>query len=250
LSVGGLVGSNYGIIADCDSTSTVSGYNTVGGLVGSSPHLIANCYSTGIVSGSHTVGGLVGINGTVFHTGSESWCEVPGSIYGSYSTAGVFATGSRSGGLVGLNYPGEINNCYATGSVEGKSNVGGLVGQNSSGLCVGSSICKCFSTGRVSGAEYAGGLVGKGGAINCFWDIETSSQTTSAGGTGKTTVQMQTRSTFTNAGWDFISVWGIGENQTYPYLRSYSAADINKDHIVNLLDFAIIANDWLEDNRP
>jgi len=37
-----------------------------------------------------------------------------------------------------------------------------------------------------------------------FWDTQTSLQLTSAEGVGKTTVQMQTASTFTNAGWDFV----------------------------------------------
>ena len=39
---------------------------------------------------------------------------------------------------------------------------------------------------------------------SCFWDIETSRQSTSAEGMGKTTAEMQTASTFLDAGWDFI----------------------------------------------
>jgi len=66
---------------------------------------------------------------------------------------------------------------------------------------------------------------------------------------GKTTAEMQTMNTFTDAGWDFINVWNIGENQTYPYLRVYLAGDINKNGIVNFLDFAITANKWLEEAR-
>ncbi|MHC4546355.1 MAG: hypothetical protein ACYSYL_17895 [Planctomycetota bacterium] len=59
---------------------------------------------------------------------------------------------------------------------------------------------------------------------------------------------MQTMSTFTDASWDFINVWDIGENQTYPYLRVCLAGDINKDGIVNFLDIAITANQWLEEH--
>jgi hypothetical protein len=58
---------------------------------------------------------------------------------------------------------------------------------------------------------------------------------------------MQTRSTFTDADWDFINVWNIGENQTYPYLRVYLPSDINKDGIVNFLDVAITASQWMEE---
>jgi hypothetical protein len=58
---------------------------------------------------------------------------------------------------------------------------------------------------------------------------------------------MQTAGTFLEAGWDFVNVWGIGENQTYPYLRRYSAADINQDASVNFLDLALLAENWLTD---
>jgi hypothetical protein len=58
-----------------------------------------------------------------------------------------------------------------------------------------------------------------------FWDIQTSGQTTSVGGTGKTTAEMQTISTFTDAGWDFVGetvngiedIWFIPQ-QDYPHL--------------------------------
>jgi hypothetical protein len=86
--------------------------------------------------------------------------------------------------------------------------------------------------------------------INCFWGIQTSGQATSAGGTGKTTAEMQTASTFLDAGWDLVNIWGIGENQTYPYLRKYSAADINQDASVNLLDLATLAENWLTAMAP
>ena len=69
------------------------------------------------------------------------------------------------------------------------------------------------------------GLNYDGSFVSSFWDIQTSGQTTSAGGTGMTTAQMKTLSTFTSAGWDFVSVWGLAENQTYPYLRTNLLAD-------------------------
>ena len=52
-----------------------------------------------------------------------------------------------------------------------------------------------------------------------FWDIESSGKTISDGGTGKTTAEMQTMSTFTDAGWDFTTpVWTIDEGVDYPRL--------------------------------
>ena len=37
----------------------------------------------------------------------------------------------------------------------------------------------------------------------------------------------------------------IGENQTYPYLRVYSAGDIDGNGVVNMVDFAVLAERWL-----
>ena len=58
-----------------------------------------------------------------------------------------------------------------------------------------------------------------------FWDTQTSGMTTSEGGTGKTTAEMQTQNTFTDAGWDFVGedvngtddIWDI-EGTNYPNL--------------------------------
>ncbi len=53
-----------------------------------------------------------------------------------------------------------------------------------------------------------------------FWDLETSGQTSTAGiADPKTTVEMQTQSTFIN--WNFTDIWGIleGFNSGYPYLQ-------------------------------
>ena len=56
---------------------------------------------------------------------------------------------------------------------------------------------------------------------------------------------MKKESTFADAGWDFVDVWGIADNQTYPYLRQYSAADMSRDGVVNFVDFAMLADSWL-----
>jgi hypothetical protein len=114
-----------------------------------------------------------------------------------------------------------VTNCYSTGAVSGKGGVGGLVGRNYGGVVTG-----------------------------CLWDSQTSGQATSVAGTGLTTAEMQTAKTFLDAGWDFVNVWGIGENQTYPYLRKYSAADINQDATVNFLDLAVLAESWLTGMTP
>jgi hypothetical protein len=44
-----------------------------------------------------------------------------------------------------------------------------------------------------------------------------------------------------------VNIWDIGENQTYPFLRTYLPSDINKDNQTNFLDLAILAEHWLDD---
>ncbi len=201
--VGGLVGYSYGEPFGCHSDVVVKGTENVGGLVGYGMAMVSNSYSTGVVEGSTSIGGLVG--------------------YGYGTTSCSYATGRVSGddaigGLVGfVSYLGKVNNSYATGDVDGAYNVGGLVGN----IYGQGTVDNSYAVGRVTGRSNAGGLVGasSGKVSNSFWDTEASGVSTSAGGVGRTTAEMMTRSTFTDAGWDFASVWFIVEDVTYPILR-------------------------------
>jgi hypothetical protein len=60
---------------------------------------------------------------------------------------------------------------------------------------------------------------------------------------------MKTESTFTDAGWDLVHVWNIGENQTYPFLRKYVAGDLYHYGVVDWWDFVVIAAYWLEGEK-
>ena len=244
--VSGLVGVNEGSISNCYSTGAVSGSSNsqyVGGLVGCSSGSISNCYSTGAVnvsSNSYCVGGLLG-----FHdTGIVSNCYSTGSVT-------VGSNSWRVGGLAGGGGGGSISNCYSTGAVNSDSNsqgVGGLIGVS------GDNISNCYSTGAVnsgSNSQDVGGLMGwnDGSISSSFWDTQTSGQISSDGGEGKTTAEMKSLSTFTSTGWNFVDVWGIGNGQTYPYLKpltGFNPADINYSGTVDFADFAILASHWLE----
>lgn len=118
---------------------------------------------------------------------------------------------------------GLVSNCYATTKVSGNGTVGGLVGENAF-----ASYSKCFWDKTVNP------------------DLNGIENTTDPNVVGKTTIEMLTESTFTDAGWDFIEIWDIGESQTYPYLRVYSAGDLNHDHSTNFVDFVIFTDHWLE----
>jgi len=250
-NVGGLVGQNTGTVSNSYARVSVSGTAAVGGLVGvndgtNSNSTVSNSYAAGSVSGFNNVGGLVGFNnfGTVtdsYATGSVSGSSSyigglvgynAGPISDSYATGGV-SVGSSSdfiGGLVGYN-AGSISNSYATGGVSagsGSDFIGGLVGLNTPF----GTVTNAYSMGSVSGTADVGGLMGRndGSVSNSFWDATTSGQSSSAGGTGMTTAQMQTQANFTSAtsangnvnpGWDFANTWVMYSGYTYPLLSSF-----------------------------
>jgi hypothetical protein len=282
-SVGGLLGTNYGgSVAHCYSTGTVSGSSNVGGLVGYNEGTVTHCYSTGAVSGMSPVRGLVGENygGDVarcFSTGTVSGNESVGGLVGSNSgsvsrsyTTGAVDANDNVGGLVGTNgerrcflrcrdVPGIVDDSYSIASVLGNStNYGGLVGKNYAGQ-----INRCFSAGTVLGLAGFGGLVGSADAndvVASMWDTETSGQSTSPGGTGKTTAEMQTAGTFLEAGlpdaagWDFVgesqngteNIWAICEGGDYPRLAwEFVIGDFDADADTDFADFCILAEHWL-----
>ncbi|MCA3586305.1 MAG: filamentous hemagglutinin N-terminal domain-containing protein [Methylocystis sp.] len=236
VSVGGLVGRNHGSIAQSYATGAVIGDSFgVGGLVGRNNGSITQSYATGAVTGgSNDVGGLVGANngtiaqayatGAVMGTGDDV-----GGLVG-YNNLGrdiseTFATGTVKGrnyvgGLVGLNDGGSVFRSYATGAVEGINNVGGLLGHN------GGSITQAYATGRVTGSLNVGGLVGQnfGTITQSYWDTETTGRATSAGGTGLTTAEARTQTSY--EGWGFATVW-YQAGDMRPILRSEAAAPVN-----------------------
>ena len=212
--VGGLVGDNGGSVTNSYATGAVTGNSRVGGLVGDNGGRVTNSYATGTVTGNSRAGGLVGDNG--------------GRVTNSYATGAVTGN-SGVGGLVSYN-DGNITNSYATGAVTGNSGVGGLVGVNYFG-----NITNSYATGAVTGTgNNVGGLVGwnssGGRVIASYWDTERSGIESSGGGSGKTTVELQTpispgtTTTEIYYGWNSDD-WDFGDSNHYPALRYASGAD-------------------------
>ncbi|MCA9460351.1 MAG: hypothetical protein KC550_07430 [Nanoarchaeota archaeon] len=250
--IGGLTGSNYlgGKINYSSSSANVYGFIMVGGLIGYKGNgEINNSYATGNIYGTDRVGGLIGWN----YYGNTENSYATGNIYGSDYVGGLvgynkfntinrsYATGNvngndRVGGMVGYTYWSNIDNSYATGSVNGINYVGGILGS------VSGTLKNSYATGSVNGSDYVGGLSGHNGGnignsysvgfvtgstntggllgadvsvvTSSYWDNETSNQTTSAAGTGRSTADMFLQSTF--SGWD-NSLW-IFTNTSYPQL--------------------------------
>jgi len=78
---------------------------------------------------------------------------------------------------------GTISNCYSTGSVTGDTQVGGVVGQNTTdSLVPAGKVSNCYSTGDVtSSSAFSGGVAGlnQGTVENCVALNQSVSGTTS-----------------------------------------------------------------------
>ena len=235
LHVGGLVGLNLRLVYLSRSSAAVTGMRpplppgtgititfgapaATGGLVGYNTGFVVSSYATGPVTSDSDAGGLVG-----FHQSKL--------ISGSYATGPVTSTGSPAGGLVGtIATPFQeatIRASYATGSVDG-STAGGLVGHvYDEGI-----ISASYATGRVAGFR-PGGLVGdnEGGTVtNSYWDTRTSGQGSGSPGSGRTTSQLQSPTSYSGiyGSWNVDidednmndNPWHFGTSSQYPALKA------------------------------
>ncbi|MBN1340150.1 MAG: hypothetical protein JXA03_12550 [Bacteroidales bacterium] len=214
--IGGLVGvitsvvTHICTISKCSVSGTISSTaGNVGLLIGrTSSGTIDQCFTSGSVSGNGRVGGLLGQKGNI---SVENFL-----MSDCYSAADVTCNTSSGGGLIGslsgsTSYSTTINNCYSTGQVSGPGNIGGFIGNIDS-----------WVTNYTISAS--------------FWDTESSGTTNGVGNLdpdpagieGKTTAEMKTESTFTNAGWDFTNIWDIdgtqNVNEGYPYFQWMNTA--------------------------
>ena len=164
--IGGLCGYNAGTVKNCSFSGEVRGVNNIGGLIGLNAGGVTGCSFEGLVCGEHQVGGVVGQNvGVLFNcenngeinteeiaqsgesrfdlaafsqddfvnlsniggvagenTGILRFCRSKGAV-------GYHYTGYNVGGVAGKN-SGFVDNCRNEGSVEGRRDVGGVVGQS------------------------------------------------------------------------------------------------------------------------
>lgn len=218
---------NVGII---NANITAAGAHA-GILVGTNQGSVSHTYSTG------TIKNIIGIGSTGGLIGSAG---VPATMNNIYSSASVEAN-HAAGGLVGFHF-GIIEDSYATGKVFNNTYAaGGLVGL-SNGV-----VSSSYSTGEVVGTGSKGGLIGAAGrdrpatTTNSYWDTTTSKLAASAGGTGKTTAQMQQQATY--AGWDFVNTWIVLPDNSYPTLRNnpLRVAVVTPDPAIEAARLAAIA---------
>ncbi|MDY0016248.1 MAG: T9SS type A sorting domain-containing protein [Candidatus Delongbacteria bacterium] len=264
---------------------SVSGQNFVGAISGSmcsSASSITNCHSTCDVLALNNAGGLVGNNAGTISNSSVSAVVISKINVISYPGQ-LHEGGEYAGGITAIN-SGNISTSYSTGTVKGFNYTGGLIGNNSGsvsnsysisdvkdismedasfwdiGMYIGGfsgnnsgSISKSYYAGTVTAAvTLVGGFTGSGSnSTNCFWDVNTSGRTTSSSGTGLTTAEMKTLSTYTDAGWDFYGesangtndIWNISstENDGYPSLTWEGPSGI-QDNEIQVQAYTLLQN--------
>lgn len=238
--VGGMVGlMDGGTIYRSESSVTITTQNAnsyIGGLVGEmTSGEIDQCYTTGTLTGNGSesyVGGLVGNNSA---TVTNSYSEA--TISSSYNAAG----------LIAYNY-GIVDKCYAVGDLFSYNYAAGVIGYNDG---VNAVIRNCAAMNNKidivyesqqtqQGGGYGQRIIGgiknnaPGPEMNNYAlktmqlsvnDVPQRVYDDIMNGTAKTSDELKLQSTYESIGWDYSSIWGIEENEKYPYLLWEFSAD-------------------------
>lgn len=167
-SVGGIAGSNAGVISKCSFTGAVVGTDGVGGIVGTNTvsGIVEECKTGGEIAGTHFVGGVAGQNAGVIRN-SENAAKVNttarqndvdisditvGALLGTEAVNVVTDIGGIAGGNMGV-----IRSSKNTADVGYKHmgyNIGGIAGSQTG------FITDSENFGTVSGRKDVGGIVG------------------------------------------------------------------------------------------
>ena len=118
-SAGGIVGNNHGILNNCSNSGSINTYSTevTYDLDDITMDNLEQINSTSNVTAHTDTGGIAGIS-----DGKIYYCSNSGAI-------GYQHVGYNTGGIVGRLHQGYLQNCTNTGYVQGRKDVGGIVGQ-------------------------------------------------------------------------------------------------------------------------
>ena len=247
----GLFGKNIGTIRnlgllDCH----LEGRSYVGCLTAVNEGIIQNCYSTGSVFELDIAGGLVGYN------------KNGGTIVNCYSRVNVSGQ-NAVGGLVGVFGGGTISNCYSTGPVAGWDFCGGLVGDCYG--CDSLSILNSFWDTQTSGEPHCGG----GGTGKTTAEMKTKATFAGAGwdfvgemanGTADVWRMCEDGVDYPRLAWEFSEhgdfacpdlvglddLLYLAERWMADTPETVGAADGNGDGKVDMVDLAIVAENWMK----
>lgn len=167
--IGGIAGQNQGRIIDCSFSGSISGSDHIGGLVGSNTvtGIIENCQINGQLHGDHFVGGVAGTNNGVIRdctnnalintTPQQNNVELSDITMETLTNTEAPNTVTDIGGIAGTS-SGVIRSCKNLGAVGYQHigyNIGGIAGTQSG------YISNCENLGRIQGRKEVGGIVGQ-----------------------------------------------------------------------------------------
>ncbi len=168
-TVGGIVGSNGGILENCSFRGTVHVGSNAGGIAGINlpGGLISGCIAEGNVSAYHFSGGIVGSNeGAIRNcsslagvniTAQDNDIDISDITLGNLTSTGSATATTDIGGIAGFS-SGTIIGCTNRGAVGYPHmgyNVGGIVGLQTG------YVGDCENYGTVSGRKEVGGIAGQ-----------------------------------------------------------------------------------------
>ncbi len=166
---GGIAGENSGRIINCTFYGSVSGRNNIGGVVGlnTATGELSGCRSLAAVVGEHYTGGIAGRNmgsitncinlGAVNTTNPEMSGDELDIDWEKINSTENFNAHTDTGGITGFS-DGIVEDCINRGNIGYPHvgyNVGGIVGRQSGFMD------KCRNFGTVNGRKDVGGVVGQ-----------------------------------------------------------------------------------------
>ena len=167
--IGAVAGENAGYISGCSFTGSISGGDYIGGLVGVNTvtGIIDNCHMSGDIHGDHFVGGIAGENSGVIRnctnnalvntTPQQNSIDISDITLDTLTNTETVNTVTDIGGIAGIS-SGVILGCENQGNVGYQHmgyNVGGIAGTQSG------YILECTNHGSIQGRKEVGGIVGQ-----------------------------------------------------------------------------------------
>jgi hypothetical protein len=263
------------ITADIDASETVDwdagqGFTPIGtsatnpftGKIHGRGHVISNIYMNrnleymaffGYLSGAHVDSlGLKHITiiensvqiGLLNEVAAFANRVVGGSVIEYSYATGIIETSTQNevGAFVYYVENATITNAYADIHIQSDGvKLAGFAYNVQTGCSISDSYSGSSTSGEASGFIYQGSA---GATIsNSFFDSDAIGSTITYAGTPKTEVEMQTQSTFTNAGWDFVNDWRYTSGN-YPKLHWESTGAI--DPYAEITGFDEIFDDSLK----
>ena len=216
LGLFGAIGES-GVVRNLRLSANITGTGTrVGGIAGTNRGLIENSSVGGTVSGSGEVGGIVGRN--------------YGTVQNTFTEGNISAAAHIAGGIVGINAlspppsPGIVRNSFSTAAVSGQAYVGGVVGNNLDGSRIENSVA--LNTGLTAAVEQnLGRIAGQfGGSLDMLpGNHARADLPENGGGFNGTAVPLATTQALsfwqTTMGWNFTTIWEWDAANTRPGLR-------------------------------